>query len=125
MPHLAVLGEQPRHSRGLAADARRLPRRRPRRIDIRRGNHSPTEGDQAVMTDEVRARVRAIYAEADAAVAAAGPKCDASGRCCHFTEWGHVLYLSTFEAEILLDAAPPYAKPVSPDGCPFQVDNLC
>jgi Fe-S-cluster containining protein len=77
------------------------------------------------MTDEIRNRVRAIYAEADAAVAAAGPRCDSSGRCCRFKEWGHVLYLSTFEAEILLDAAPPYATPVSPDGCPFQIDNLC
>jgi len=77
------------------------------------------------MTDDLRQRLRAIYAEVDAAVAASGPKCDASGRCCRFKEWGHVLYLSMFEAEILLDAAPPYEKPVSPETCPFQIDNLC
>jgi Fe-S-cluster containining protein len=78
-----------------------------------------------VTTEELRAAVQAVFTEADAAVAAAAPRCDASGRCCRFKEWGHVLYLSMFEAEILLDAAPPYEKPVSPDGCPFQVDNLC
>jgi hypothetical protein len=77
------------------------------------------------MTPELRDRVLAIYAEADAAVAAAGPKCDASGRCCRFREYGHTLFISNLEAEVLLDAAPPFAKPVSGDFCPFQVDNLC
>ena len=69
--------------------------------------------------------VRKLYAEVDAAVAAAGPKCDASGRCCRFKEWGHVLYLSRLEADVLLADAPPYVSPVSPDFCPFQKQNLC
>jgi Fe-S-cluster containining protein len=77
------------------------------------------------MTDEVRREVLAVYAAVDAAVAAAGPRCEASGRCCRFREYGHTLFLSQFEAEVLLDAAPPYSKPVSPDGCPFQAGNLC
>ena len=77
------------------------------------------------MTPELRERVLAVYAEADAAVAAAGPKCDASGRCCRFKEYGHTLFISNLEAEVLLAAAPPYAKPLSGDFCPFQVDNLC
>jgi Fe-S-cluster containining protein len=73
----------------------------------------------------VRDEIMKLYAEVDAAVAAAGPKCESTGRCCRFTEWGHVLYLSHLEAEILLDAAPAYKQPVSPDGCPFQIDKLC
>jgi hypothetical protein len=77
------------------------------------------------MTPELRAEVLAIYAEADAAVAAAGPRCDASGRCCRFTEYGHTLFISNLEADVLLASAPPYANPVSPDFCPFQVNNLC
>lgn len=77
------------------------------------------------MNDELRRRVLSVYAEVDAAVAAAGPRCDASGRCCRFKEYGHTLFLSRFEAEILLDTAPPYSKPVSADGCPFQVGGLC
>jgi Fe-S-cluster containining protein len=77
------------------------------------------------MTDEIHRRVLEVYADVDAAVAAAGPKCDASGRCCRFKEWGHVLYLSALEAEVLLAGAPPFEKPVSPDFCPFQKENLC
>ena len=56
---------------------------------------------------------------------AAAPKCDASGRCCRFTEYGHTLFISAFEAELLLESAPRYAKPVTRDYCPFQVNNLC
>jgi hypothetical protein len=77
------------------------------------------------MTPELRAEVLAIYAEADAAVAAAGPRCDASGRCCRFKEYGHTLFISNLEADVLVAAAPPYRQPASADFCPFQVDNLC
>jgi hypothetical protein len=69
--------------------------------------------------------LESLYAAVDARVAAFGPRCDASGRCCRFTEYGHTLFLSEPEAEFLLAGAPAYEKPVSRDGCPFQVDNLC
>ena len=49
----------------------------------------------------------------------------ASGRCCRFKEYGHVLYVSNLEADVLLAQAPPYETPVSPDFCPFQQDKLC
>jgi Fe-S-cluster containining protein len=78
-----------------------------------------------VSRDELFRRVRAIYSDADAAVAGAGPRCDASGRCCRFAEWGHVLFLSHLEAEVLLADAPAYPQPVSADACPFQVEKLC
>jgi hypothetical protein len=77
------------------------------------------------MTPELKRRVLEVYAEADRAVTAAGPRCDASGRCCRFKEYGHTLFLSRFEAELLIESAPPYTVPVSADACPFQVDNLC
>ncbi len=77
------------------------------------------------MTPAVRRDVLAAYAAADAAVRAAGPRCDASGRCSRFTEYEQTLFLSHFQAELLLEAAPPYEKPVTRDGCPFQVNNLC
>ena len=77
------------------------------------------------MTDAVRQDVLAVYAAADAAVSAAAPRCDASGRCCRFTEYGHTLFISAFEAELLLESAPPFKGPVSRDGCPFQIDGLC
>ena len=77
------------------------------------------------MTDELRRRVLELYAEVDAAVAAAGPVCVASGRCCRFKEYGHTLFVSNLEADVLLSDAPAYRQPASPDFCPFQKDNLC
>ena len=78
------------------------------------------------MTPAVRSEVLAVYAAVDAAVAAAGPRCDASGRCCRFTEYGHTLFLSHFEAELLLEGmttssplnagSPPHPNPPPPGG---------
>lgn len=76
------------------------------------------------MDPTVRHRVLAIYGEADAAVAAAGPVCQSSGRCCRFIDYGHTLFLSELEADVLLESAPDYSE-VSKEGCPFQVNNLC
>jgi Fe-S-cluster containining protein len=84
-----------------------------------------------MLTPEQRRRVLAIYAAADAAVAAAGPRCDASGRCCRFTEYGHTLFISQLEADVLLAdgdpqaGTPPFDGPITRDFCPFQVNNLC
>jgi hypothetical protein len=77
-----------------------------------------------MMTD-LRHRVLELYTEVDREVAAAGPVCLASGRCCRFKEYGHVLFLSNLEADVLLSAAPGYELPVSSDFCPFQKENLC
>jgi hypothetical protein len=77
------------------------------------------------VSDAIRRQVLEIYKEVDQAVAAAGPVCVASGRCCRFKDYGHVLFLSNLEADVLLDSAPPYQQPVSPDFCPFQRNNLC
>jgi hypothetical protein len=77
------------------------------------------------MSDELRRQVRELYQAVDREVAAAGPVCIASGRCCRFKEYGHVLFISNLEADVLLASAPPYEQPVSSDFCPFQKDNLC
>jgi hypothetical protein len=78
------------------------------------------------MSAAVRRAVLELYRDVDRDVAAAGPVCVASGRCCRFKEFGHVLYVSNLEAEVLLAAAPPYDPgAVTPDFCPFQQGNLC
>ena len=77
------------------------------------------------MSDELCRRVLELYREVDREVQAAGPVCVASGRCCRFKEYGHVLFLSNLEADVLLRGAPPYDGPVTPDFCPFQKGNLC
>jgi hypothetical protein len=77
------------------------------------------------MLDQVRQRLDAIYAEVDAAVVAAGPRCDASGRCCRFREYRHTLFLSLLEAERLTEVPPAPGGGRVPDGCPYQIENLC
>lgn len=77
------------------------------------------------MPESLHQQVLNLYREVDAAVAAAGPICVASGRCCRFKEYGHTLFLSDLEAEVLLAGAPPYQQPVSADFCPFQEGTLC
>jgi hypothetical protein len=77
------------------------------------------------MNETLQERVREIYREAERDLAAAGPVCVASGRCCRFKEYGHTLFLSNLEADVLLHAAPPYEQPVSSDFCPFQKESLC
>jgi hypothetical protein len=77
------------------------------------------------MNDQIHRKVLEIYREVDQAVSMAGPVCIASGRCCRFKEYGHTLFLSNLEADVLLAEAPPYQLPVTPNFCPFQKDNLC
>jgi hypothetical protein len=77
------------------------------------------------MKEELHRQILELYHEVDHAVAAAGPVCVASGRCCRFKEYGHVLYISNLEAAVLLASAPRYEQPVSTDFCPFQKDKLC
>jgi hypothetical protein len=77
------------------------------------------------VSEKLHERVLEIYQEVDREVAAAGPVCLASGRCCRFKEYGHVLYLSNLEASVLLTHAPAYESPVNADFCPFQEGNLC
>jgi len=86
--------------------------------------HTPCAARHAERADYTR-KVLELYKEVDAEVAAAGPLCIASGRCCRFKEYGHTLFVSNLEAEVLLAAAPGYETPVSSDFCPFQKDNLC
>jgi len=74
---------------------------------------------------DMRRQVLQLYVEVDREVAAAAPVCVASGRCCRFKEYGHTLFLSNLEADVLLSSAPPYQPPVSTDFCPFQKENLC
>ena len=88
----------------------------------------------AVTVGGLGAELDAIYAEASRAVAARGPACWASGRCCNFTSFGHRLYVTGLEAAHTVvrwnaDRQPLLLEQVdaaeSAGGCPFQRRNLC
>ena len=45
----------------------------------------------------VRQAVERIYADLQAQIDLRRPRCDASGRCCRFEEFGHRLFVTTME----------------------------
>jgi hypothetical protein len=68
-----------------------------------------------------RSELEELYRELDATIARLAPKCELSGRCCRFREYGHTLFVSSPEVELLIGVAPPPVRPV--DGgetCPWQ-----
>ena len=77
--------------------------------------------DQVLDVGRFREPLRALYREVDGEVARLSPVCHLSGRCCRFEEYGHTLFLSSLEAELLLADAPPPSRPLD-DGatCPWQ-----
>ncbi len=66
-----------------------------------------------------------LYEELTADIAKAAPVCELSGRCCRFKEYGHTLFISRPEAEMLLEQGLPPGAVVDEAGCPFQVSGLC
>jgi len=84
----------------------------------------------AAREPRVVAELELIFAEASRAIAARGPACWASGRCCNFDAAGHRLYATGLEtAYCLLRAGVPsqgdLAAAIARGGCPYQVLNLC
>jgi len=79
---------------------------------------------------DVRAAVTQIYQDLQQQIDARRPLCILSGRCCHFEEFGHRLYVTTLELATFLhdlrQTPSPYL-PTSPSqpGCPFQLNKLC
>lgn len=65
-----------------------------------------------------------LYATLDRDIAAANPICNLSGRCCRFKEYGHTLFLSRPEADVLMEPGLPTDQ-IDDNLCPFQVNGLC
>lgn len=73
------------------------------------------------LADDAREPLRELYRELDQAVAALGPVCELSGRCCRFEEYGHALFVSEAEAAVLITDAPPPVRPLDSGAtCPWQ-----
>ena len=73
---------------------------------------------------EVIEAVDAVYAEVQREVDARRPRCDMSGRCCHFEAFGHRLYVTSIELAAFV-AANKVAAEQNPGSCPFQRGKLC
>ena len=67
--------------------------------------------------------LRRLYERLDADLAKVPVKCDVCGRCCHFADFDHVLYLSNLEAMYLCRMGVPAGTPAG--ACPFQDGPRC
>jgi Fe-S-cluster containining protein len=90
---------------------------------------------------DVDEALRDLYRRLDDAVAARGPTCWTSGRCCKFDDFGHRLYVTGLEVAWFLGqvtgrdprpAAEPQDGPIRlpqlaehPGACPYQIEGLC
>jgi Fe-S-cluster containining protein len=80
-----------------------------------------------------RAAVKDLYASLEAEIAQKRPRCEMSGRCCNFDEYGHRLYVTTLELAVFLydylDRPLIQLRQLAEnwDGqtCPFQKGKLC
>jgi hypothetical protein len=81
-------------------------------------NSRPEAPDSA---GSIRDELRSIYEALDREIAELGPICRLSGLCCRFAEYGHTLFLSEPEFDLLLSEAPAPSRPLD-DGetCPWQ-----
>ncbi|MBS0261752.1 MAG: hypothetical protein JSS02_07325 [Planctomycetes bacterium] len=73
----------------------------------------------------LRAPLLEIYRSLETDIAAAAPVCELSGRCCRFREFGHTLFISRTEADLLLEEGLPAGAQIDDAGCPFQIGGLC
>lgn len=79
--------------------------------------------EQAQQRVDLTVRVHGIYEDVTRAIDARRPRCDVSGRCCRFEEYGHLLFVTTIEL-----AAFAMGRNDAPEigaGCPYQIDGLC
>lgn len=93
------------------------------------------EAVRSASRPEIFTEVHALYADLAEEIRLRSPRCDVSGRCCHFDTYGHRLYVTTAELATFLRDLPP--TPPSPHSarslplltptpsCPYLVDGLC
>jgi Fe-S-cluster containining protein len=80
---------------------------------------------QSSARDEVRLAIDCVYEQLQDAIDLRGPRCDASGRCCRFEEFGHRLFVTTMELATFVAKAPAVPGAWGGSGCPFQSNRLC
>lgn len=88
---------------------------------------SPTFGQSvlhAARRPEVIEAIFAIYAAVQTEIDARRPRCEMSGRCCHFDTYGHRLYVTTLEFAAFV-ATTKVAAVANSGSCPFQHGKLC
>ena len=80
--------------------------------------------EEARKHPELLARLAELYRGVQAEIDQRKPRCDVSGRCCRFDEYGHKLFVTTLELAGFA-AQVRAAETPSTGACPYQVNGLC
>jgi len=78
----------------------------------------------AAQRPQAVAAVLRLHEQLEQAIRQRGPRCELSGRCCHFEKFGHRLYVTTLDVAAFLAADPPPPGEIG-EGCPFQQNGRC
>ncbi len=66
-----------------------------------------------------------IYKQLEEELVSINPGCNTCGTCCHFDEFGHVLYTSTIETDYIKDNVEVPSFDPDKNVCPFLVNHEC
>ncbi len=77
------------------------------------------------MTTEAFSQLQNLYKRLHDKIESHHPVCQISGKCCRFQEYGHTLFLSQIEADLLVSEGLPPDSIIDDASCPFQVGNIC
>ncbi|MBC8555265.1 MAG: hypothetical protein H8D23_37095, partial [Candidatus Brocadiales bacterium] len=69
--------------------------------------------------------IKEIYKKLEAELASINPGCNVCGTCCHFDEFGHVLYASTIETDYIRENVEIPSFDPENNVCPFLVNYEC
>jgi Fe-S-cluster containining protein len=76
--------------------------------------------------DDLAGRMDAFFEQIDRTVAGYFPVCRNRGECCHFSTYGHKLYVTSIELiHFVRHALPAWRKPEREPACPYQIEGLC
>ncbi len=69
--------------------------------------------------------IKEIYKKLEAELESINPGCNTCGTCCHFDEFGHVLYTSNIEIDYIRENVEIPAFDIDKNVCPFLVNYEC
>lgn len=75
--------------------------------------------------EEAWRELEALYADLERELERLRPRCELSGRCCRFGEFGHQLWTSRLELDYLLAREGPPPSGAAEGVCPYLKEGRC
>lgn len=80
---------------------------------------------EAEVRETAFAELEALYLDLEREIAELAPRCELSGRCCRFEEFGHELFATGLEADYAVAHRPDLPAPEGPGRCPYHQGGRC